>query len=497
MAILTRAFAARLTLLAAIYFAPSDTFAADPSAVHRTEAEKNEYHTAMLIADQKLAAEVESHSELVPNLEYLTTEIGARLTGSPQMQQASNWTLQRFRNYGIDAHLETTQVSHAWIRGIDRAEITAPVSRQIEIRSLAWSSPTDGVLTAKVITTDITTVGDIAKYKGELGGKIVMTAPARLRPSNEVPANSFDALAPPPLAAAQAGEAVAPLSELTKALADERPASILLDSGKVDSLFNMQSYNPFEPSAVPMAFLTHEDYLLLHRLAKNGPIQLKLSLNGSLSAAADASITVAEIKGNQFPDERVILGAHLDSWDLGQGALDNGTGAMAVLEAARAIKALNWKPKRTITFILFTGEEQGKVGAKLFLRNHADAVSKIDGVLIHDAGTGKVTSIALENLFSTDAAMLEVYQPLQETFGLEPLSTRYMGSSDHVPFLDAGVPAYLCIQELAHYGEAHHSQTDTFDKVIPDDINQGAAFLAAWAWNLSEMPDALPRQSNW
>jgi Zn-dependent M28 family amino/carboxypeptidase len=165
---------------------------------------------------------------------------------------------------------------------------------------------------------------------------------------------------------------------------------------------------------------------------------------------------------------------------------------MAVLEAARALKSLGWKPKRTITFVLFTGEEQGGIGADTFMKNHAAELPKIDAVLIHETGTGKVFSIALENLWETAPLMSEIYRPLQGVFDLQPLSTRYFGASDHVEFLDKGVPAYFCMQLPDHYREAHHSQTDTFDKVVPDQINEGAAFLAAWAWNVSEMPPALP-----
>ena len=207
---------------------------------------------------------------------------------------------------------------------------------------------------------------------------------------------------------------------------------------------------------------------------------------------APVAITVAEIKGSELPDERVIVGGHLDSWDLGQGALDNGTGAMAVLEAARTLHALGWKPKRTVTFVLFTGEEQGGIGADTYVKNHASELAKTDAVLVLDTGTGKVYSIALENLWETGPLMSEIYQPLQEVFDLQPLSTRYFGASDHVEFLDKGVPAYFCMQVPAQYRQAHHSQTDTFDKVIPDQINQGAALLAAWAWNVSEMPPPLP-----
>ena len=149
-------------------------------------------------------------------------------------------------------------------------------------------------------------------------------------------------------------------------IASEEPALILVDSGKPDSLFNMTGGFPaYKPSAAPMAFLTHEDYDLIWRLLATGPVTLTANLRNTFSEKpAPVAITVAEIKGSELPDERVIIGGHLDSWDLGQGALDNGTGAMAVLEAARTLHALGWKPKRTLTFILFTGEEQGGIGAE-------------------------------------------------------------------------------------------------------------------------------------
>ena len=166
-----------------------------------------------------------------------------------------------------------------------------------------------------------------------------------------------------------------------------------------------------------MAFLTHEDYSLIYRLAQTGPVTMKIALRGTFSEQPQpASITVAEIKGSQFPDERVIIGGHLDSWDLGQGAVDNGTGAMSVLEAARTLKALGWQPKRTLTFILFTGEEEGGVGVQTYLKNHAAEIPKMDAVLVDDTGTGRVFSIALENLYDTAPMMSQIYRPLQEVF---------------------------------------------------------------------------------
>ena len=473
---------------------PSST---PPKAQQRTKEQREEYRKAMEQADRKIADEVRAHSELMKNLEYLTTQIGPRLTGSPQMQAASDWTLKRFKDYGIDAHLETTEIPHGWTRGLETAEITSPIEKRIGIHAVGWSKGTMGDVSGEVMLLDIKTAAELAPYKGKLKGKIVMLRkPVDMAKLDPNPENAYDAVIAPPRGVPEERGSFRERRQLLEDVAAEEPALLVLDSGKIDSLFSMGGGFPaYTPTKVPMALLTHEDYDLLYRLQQAGPVAMKFNLQDtSTDKPVPASITVAEIKGTEHPDERVIIGGHLDSWDLGQGALDNGTGAMATLEAARTLQALGWKPKRTITFILFTGEEQGSVGAKTYIKNHAAELGKIDAVLIHDTGTGKVFSIALENLWDTAPLMQEIYLPLQEVFEMRSLSTRYFGSSDHVPFLQKGVPAYFCVQLPAHYREAHHSQTDTFDKVIPDEINEGAALLAAWAWNVSEMPDALPHQ---
>src|SRR5271157_3417299 len=472
--------------------------AAPQAAPQRTAEQRAAYRKAMEEADQKIADEVKAHSELIKNLEYLTTQIGPRLTGSPQMQAASNWTLKRFRDYGVDAHLETAEIAHAWTRGLETAEITSPIQQRIGIRAFGWSKATNGEISGNVVLLDLKNPSDFDQYKGRLKGAIVMKRkPVDMSEEEANPENAYDAVIPPPRGIPEPNGGFRGPMRTTCQISAEQPALILMDSGKTDSLYNMTGgLRKYSASEVPMAFLTHEDYDLLYRLLQAGPVTMKANLPETFSEKpVPASITVAEIKGSEHPDERVIVGGHLDSWDLGQGALDNGTGAMATLEAARTLKALGWKPKRTITFILFTGEEQGGIGADTFLKNHGAEISKMDAILVHDTGTGKVFSISLDDLWETAALMYEIYQPLQEVFDLQPLSTRYFGASDHVPFWNKGVPAYFCVQLPAGYGAAHHSQTDTFDKVIPDQINEGAAFLAAWAWNVSEMPDPLPHHA--
>jgi carboxypeptidase Q len=484
--------------LSIFLFAPGSLEHAQGTAAGTADQDRA-YRSAMESADQKIAAEVQAHSELLKNLEYLTTRIGPRLTGSAEMQEASNWSLDRFHAYGVDAHLETTQIAHAWYRGDDTAEIVSPVQRRLAIRSMGWSKATGGEVSGPVFFLG-NNPSEVEGVKEKLKGAIVcLGQPATLPSSSEVPGNAYDAVIPPPRGVPPAGQpfpgGFQTRQRITQMLADAGVAAILRDSGKTDNLFNMggSSPRPYEASLVPSAFLTHEDYSLLYRLSQTDPVRVKLDLKGSFSPGpVPASITLAEIKGSELPDQRVIIGGHLDSWDLGQGALDNGTGAMAVLEAARTLKALGWRPKRTLTFILFTGEEEGGVGVRTFLKNHEAEVPKIDAALIHDTGTGRVFSIALENLWETAALFERIYQPLQEVFDLKAPEARFYGSSDHVGFLRAGVPAYFCVQEPAHYREVHHSQTDTFDKVIPDQINEGAAVLAAWAWNVSELPQPLP-----
>ena len=458
------------------------------------------YRVSMGTADRKIEAEVKAHSELMKNLEYLSDRIGPRPLGSPQMQKASEWTLQRFRDYGIDVHLETTPVAHAWYRGTDTAEIVSPIQRAVPIHSYAWSKATGGDISGPVVFLDDATVEAVKRQRDQLKGAFVLLSnDIPVPPAGQPADSSFDALLPPGSTGPQPTPLHPPQTYadrwiLNDAIAATGAIGILTDSGKPDRLFNMGGTGPCcDPSVLPMAFITHEDYSLIARLSKSEPVRVKISLQNTFSPGPQpASITVAEIKGSEHPEERVIIGGHLDSWDLGDGALDNGAGAMATLEAARALKSLGWKPKRTLTFILFTGEELGGVGSKLFVKNHAAEVDKIDAVLVLDTGTGRVLDISLSNLWETAPMMNMINWPLRDAFGLKPLEARFYGGSDHVTFVRAGVPGFVCVQAPAQYREAHHSQSDTFDKVVPEEINQAAAVIASWAWNTSEYPQSMP-----
>ncbi len=231
-------------------------------AAPRTMEQQQSYRKAMETADQQIADEVKARSELTKNLEYLTTQIGPRLTGSPQMQQASDWSLKQFRAYGLDAHLESATIDHAWTRGVETAAITSPIQRSIGIHAFGWSKATAGDVTGKVVALEISEPSDFDKFRGKLKGAVVLVnKPADLSRAEANPENAYDAVIPLQHGVKAAGMSWRQRADLMRQIADEQPALILLDSGKPDSLFNMTGGHPaFRPSAAPMAFVTHEDY---------------------------------------------------------------------------------------------------------------------------------------------------------------------------------------------------------------------------------------------
>ena len=271
---------------------------------------------------------------------------------------------------------------------------------------------------------------------------------------------------------------------------------VLRDSNKPHGLLNMTdvSLERFAAGVIPTAFITGEGYRMIFRLLKHGPVQVEIAMTNAMGdKPAEVYNTVADLRGSEKPDEMVVLGAHLDSWDLGTGSTDNGTGSMAVLEAARALAKLNLKPKRTIRFVLFSGEEEGLYGSEEYVKAHQKELERISGVLVHDTGTGRVLTLGLHDNYQDRELMDQVLSPLGELKLLEPSMARSYGT-DHLSFDDAGVPGFFCIQDPAEYRLTHHSQSDTFDKVWKDDLNQGAEVLAAWAYNTAQLPGLLPRR---
>lgn len=457
-------------------------------------------------ADTQILSEIHDHSQVMENLEYLSDQIGPRVTGSPQLKQANDWTAAKFREYGLtNVKLEPWTIVHSWTRGTARARIVSPAEHPLTIASAGWSPGTDGVVRGPLVYFDAKTKEDFEKFRGKLKGAIVIyQEPAPLSPSP--PENPYRGLlrpmqAPPPIKGQPpAPSPFAALQEIARArnafFKQERVAAVLRDSDKPHGLLSMTGIGgeKFEIGEIPTAFIAGEGYRMLFRMHKQGRVEVEIEIKNSFSdKPMDVYNTVADIRGSEKSDEVVMLGAHLDSWDLGTGSTDNGTGSMAVLEAARTLAKLKLKPKRTIRFVLFSGEEEGLVGSKMYVDAHRNDLEKVSGILVHDAGTGRVLTLGLHDNYQDREMVDQVLAPLKELKLLEPSMSRSFGT-DHASFDDVGVPGFYCIQDGAEYNKTHHSQSDTFDKVWKDDLNQGAQVLAAWAYNTAQLPEMLPRR---
>lgn len=460
-------------------------------------------------ADEKIFAEIHDHNEIMANLEYLSDMIGQRLTGSENLKKANDWTRQRFADYGLaSAHLEPWTIAHTWTRGTGRGRTLSPSAHPLSIASYGWAPGTGGPLSGPVVYVKAETAQELDAYKGKLKGAIVITATPTPLPPQDTPAPNpmlvpYDDpfLLMRPLRPGEKHEHYGESwRRFVRARLDffksEGALAMLTDSGKFDDLLNMTGLGgrSYGIAPIPAAFIASENYSLIWRLMQRGKVQVELDITNSIGdKPAEVYNTIAEIRGSEKPDEYVVLGAHLDSWDLGTGTTDNGTGSIVVLEAARALEKLGLHPKRTIRFALFSGEEQGLNGSRAYVTAHRDEVPNISAALIHDTGTDRVISISLMRNFQARDVMDKVVAPMH-SLGLLELSERWMTGSDHVPFEEVGVPGFYCIQESAQYFQTHHSQADTFDQAHEADLVEGAQVIAAWAYNVAQLPQLLPRK---
>jgi len=452
-----------------------------------------------------LIAQAMDHSEVMANLRELSDVIGPRLSGSPAMRRANDWTAARFRSYGLTATLEPYTFGVTWERGAASLRLVAPFSRAVTAHSWAWTAGTGGkLLTGPVVLADLSTPDSLAVYKGKVRGAWVL-------PRAPYPMGNPDG---PPMTAADSASLKEALRLRGLATADTSAAAVyarrqfnldlpyvlkaagalgtLVDGAKEHGLMTM-SGSPDRVAPLPNLVIAHEDYAMLERQIIAG---VSPRLEGRVeNVVGRVSVqqwnTVAEIAGER-PGQVVILGAHLDSWDLGQGVTDNGTGSMVVLEAARAIARSGLKPKRTIRFILFSGEEEGLLGSKAYAAAHAEAADSIQAILVLDNGTGAITGQALQGRDELAGLWHDLLAPVA-SLGADSVRSAWKTGTDHLSFLPYGVPGFNFDQLPRGYFHTHHSQTDTYDHGVPGDLKQAAAVMAVTAFELANLQDLLPR----
>jgi hypothetical protein len=457
--------------------------------------------------EQKVISETKSHSEIMANLGYLSDVIGPRLTGTAALKKANDWTAEKMKSYGLtNVHLESWELPEGWERGYARGRVIEPDNQRVlQLASQAWSPGTKGKIEGDVIALNATNQSELAAYRGKLKGAIVLLAePVQLRDlaeMNKPGGMFFTAVARQPGGGFGGFGAMRMREDFAT---KEGAAVILRDASAPLGLLStggpwLGADRPSASNRLPSATLVHEQYAMLYRLATRPPpartrVEIEIT-NQFVPGPVTVYNTVGEIRGSEHPDEVVILGAHLDSWDLGQGTLDNGTGVAVVLETARQLARSGTPPKRTIRFILFTGEEQGLLGSSAYVKEHKAEMPRISACIVHDTGTGKVTGLGWTNRPELKPVIESELQVLKE-LGVEQLMGRTFPGSDHVPFERAGVPACMFNQEIAGYRIAHHTSADTLDMANEADLIQGAQVMAVTALRLANRDEMLPRKKS-
>jgi hypothetical protein len=476
-----------------------------------TDVKRADKASSATEVERDVIADIKSNSEIMKNLTYLCDVIGPRLTSSPALKRANEWTAEKMKAYGLtNVHLESWSLPEGWERGTAQARMIEPDNqRPLLIASNAWAPGTNGKIEGDVVAITASKQSELDPYRGRLKGAIVLSGPpAELRALEDMEKPGgmfFNALAP----RQQGGFGGFFGGRLRQDFAKKEGAAVIM-SDAASPLGLLSTGGPWlgsdRPSAannLPNVTVNHEQYAMLWRLATRPPpddnsprprtrIEIEVT-NKFVPGPLNIYNTVGEIRGSEKPDEVVVLGAHLDSWDLGQGTLDNGTGVAVVLEAARELAKSPTPPRRTIRFILFTGEEQGLLGSAAYVKQHKPEMPRISACLIHDTGTGKVTGMGWTGVSDLKPVIESELTVLKE-LGVEQLYGRSFPGSDHVPFQNAGVPACMFNQEIAGYRIAHHTSADTLDMAHEADLIQGAQVMAVTALRIANRDEMLPRR---
>lgn len=416
------------------------------------------------------------------SLRYTTelTAIGPRITGSSTYQRAADWAADQFRAIGLTrVAFEPFTIERGWERVSARGRITAPTERSLHVASLGWMPSTpDGGFDADLVALDSYSL-DTLGTRGALQGRIV------LLPEGDPPGG-------PATAARKRGSLAVAL----------RAAGVLAMLSPDSDAGNELSARGFGFSTVigvlPAAQIGRDDAQLLRDLVARGPVHLSLELINRVTPAAVTVVSViADIPGRERPDEWVLVGAHLDSWDFGSGAQDNATGVAMVLEAARAIAALKQPPRRSIRFALWGGEEQGQLGSTAYVRAHGSELDRLVADLNADAGTGRVIGWTAPGRGDVIRALHPLTQDFLKELGAATFddSLRYAFQSDGAAFILAGIPTLDLNADDNSYEEIHHKAADTLERVDARALAVGAATVGATAYAIADAPGRVaPRQ---
>jgi peptidase M28-like protein len=504
---------------------------------------------------QRIRDEGLSHSHVMDYASALTDGIGPRLTGSPNLKKANEWTRDQFTAMGCaNAHLEDWgEFGMGWRQLNTWVRMSAPDTAVFIAQALPWSPSSHGAISGGAVWVDATNEKDMEKYKGKLSGKIVFFGPMREVKPVDKPLFKRDddadlkKTAEYPVHVGEHGDFFAEFikrlefrEKAGKFIADEHAAAIVIPSrdgrdggGSGGTIFDdggsgmgWFTYKREHAEALPVVVTAIENYGRVYRLLKaNVPVTIEMDVETEFTGDHEHGFdTVAEIPGTdpKLKDEVVMVGGHLDSWASGTGATDNGAGSVVAMEVMRILNALKVQPRRTIRVALWTGEEQGEFGSYGYVKQHFGFVplstapdqlalpdflrkpagpvelkpeqQKISGYFNVDNGSGKIRGIYLQESASIEPIFQQWMAPLAD-LGVTTITMRNTGGTDHEAFDSVGVPGFQFIQDPLDYGSrTHHSNMDVYERLQADDLAQAATVEAIFVYNAAMRDQMLPRK---
>ncbi len=504
---------------------------------------------------QRIRDEGLSHSHVMDYASALTDGIGPRLTGSPNLKKANEWTRDQFTAMGCsNAHLEDWgEFGMGWRQLNTWVRMSAPDTAVFIAQALPWSPSSHGPINGRAVWVEANNEKDLEKYKGKLAGKIVFFGPMREVKPVDKPLFKRDddadlkKIEEYPV---RVGEHADFFAEFIKRLefrekagkffADEHAAGIVAPSrdgrdsgGSGGTIFDdggsgmgWFTYQRQHAEALPIVVMAIENYGRVYRLLKsNVPVTIEMDVETEFTGDHEHGFdTVAEIPGTdpKLKDEVVMVGGHLDSWASGTGATDNGAGTVVAMEVIRILNALKVQPRRTIRVALWTGEEQGEFGSYGYVKQHFGFVplstapdqlalpdflrkpagpvqlkpeqSKVSGYFNVDNGSGKIRGIYLQENASVAPIFRQWMAPLAD-LGVGAITMRNTGGTDHEAFDSVGIPGFQFIQDTLDYGSrTHHSNMDVYERLQPEDLAQAATVEAIFVYNAAMRDQMLPRK---
>lgn len=482
----------------------------------------------------RIKTEAFRHSKVMENAFFLTDVYGPRLTGSPNIQAAGEWAVKRMQEWGLkNTGLEKWgPFGRGWTCTYFSANLKEPEYAPLIGFARPWSMGTDGPISGTPVLAVLEREEDLARWKGKLKGKIVLTAsPRSLEPITSAPSRRFtdaelqaEGLAPDPSITSPFASPIpqrpgGPPSRGALRRFREKVNQFLIDEGVLATIApgragdggtlmseGAGSQDPAKPVPPASVALTPEHYNRLVRLVEHKqPVNIELDVRAKVTEPAEAFNVIGEIPaqvGKADPD-LVMLGGHLDSWTGGTGATDNAAGCAVVLEVVRILTAIGAKMPRTIRLALWTGEEEGLLGSKAYVKKHfADPEvmkvspehAKVSAYYNLDNGTGKIRGVFLQG---NDMAR-PIFEPWLAAFkdlGVETVTIRNTGGTDHLSFDAVGIPGFQFIQDPVEYPtRTHHSNMDLYDRLQPGDLMQASAVMATMVYETAVRTERIPRK---